>query len=395
MCKDHYTLRREVVHQKTRSLLAAALEFCDYGRSCPASLLLSLLVLAASRVTSLFQACVGTARACCYETARKALCANLPDEFELARRLNVALAGVLPRALVRRRPWLAIDLHLCPYHGQPESDPEELVRDRSKSGTTHFHAYATLYVVRHGQRFTLALMWVKAHERLVNVVKQLLQRAGQLGIRPALVLVDKAFWNVETIRYLQAAGSPFLMPVVERGRKLDDPRGPTSTRQFFGWRTSGFSSYTLRSKGYGRTATVSIAVSRFSEASGRQRTLVYAYWGFTARSTAWIRETYRRRYSIESSYRQLNQSRMRTSSRSPLIRLMRIALSLILRNVWVWLHYEALSTPHRGGRKITLGRMHYQTFLACLITAIENLFGTVDAQLTQRQLPPTLRAITP
>jgi hypothetical protein len=50
------------------------------------------------------------------------------------------------------------------------------------------------------------------------------------------------------------------MPVVIRGRKAYDPRGPSGTRVFAAVKRSGWFKYTMRS-GTGRTATVSICVS--------------------------------------------------------------------------------------------------------------------------------------
>ena len=79
-----------------------------------------------------------------------ALIATLPDFAELQRRLNAALAGNLPRTLRRSPQRMAADLVLIPYHGQPQHDPDEIYRSEAKSGTSHFHAYATLYVIRNG-----------------------------------------------------------------------------------------------------------------------------------------------------------------------------------------------------------------------------------------------------
>ena len=45
---------------------------------------------------------------------------------------------------------MAIDLTLIPYHGQPAFDGKEFFRSEPKSGTTHFHAHATLVVVHRG-----------------------------------------------------------------------------------------------------------------------------------------------------------------------------------------------------------------------------------------------------
>ena len=52
---------------------------------------------------------------------------------------------------------MAIDLTLIPYHGEPFRDLDEVYRGQAKDGTSHFHAYATAYVVREGQRYTVAL----------------------------------------------------------------------------------------------------------------------------------------------------------------------------------------------------------------------------------------------
>ena len=65
----------------------------------------------------------------------------------------------MPSAHVRRQP-LAADLTLLPYHGKPLKDLSEVFRSKAKSGPSHFHAYATLYVLRKGLRFTVALTTV-------------------------------------------------------------------------------------------------------------------------------------------------------------------------------------------------------------------------------------------
>jgi putative transposase len=58
-------------------------------------------------------------------------------------------------------------------------------------------------------------------------------------------------------------------------------------------------------------------------------------------ATDWVRRTYRRRFGIETSYRQMNQGRIRTSTRRPELRLLFVAVALILRNVWVGLRANA------------------------------------------------------
>ena len=123
--------------------------------------------------------------------------------------------------------------------------PTRSTAPQAKSGTSHFHAYATLYVIRRGYRFTVALTAVAGGEPLEEVLKRLLRQAAAVGVRCRLLLLDRGFYSVGVIRYLQAARHPFLMPVICRGRKLDDPRGPSGTNVFLTWEKSGFGTYTL------------------------------------------------------------------------------------------------------------------------------------------------------
>ena len=253
-----YILTSATVHHYATDLLLTHFALTDYGRSCPATTLLTVVFAACARLTSLFAAALGLRRAPSAETVRKALLANLPELQLLERRCNRVLHASLPR-LQRRRQRLAIDLTLLPYHGQPYHDADELYRGQVKSGTTHFHAYATAYLIQRGQRVTVALSYVRQGEDLAEVVKRLLRTASQAGVRPHLLLLDRGFYAVSVLRYLQAARRPFLMPVPLRGRKADHPQGPGGTRVFAYWKRSGFSQHRLTGPG-GRPATVGICV---------------------------------------------------------------------------------------------------------------------------------------
>jgi hypothetical protein len=393
MRPHHRTLNRHQVHRSATRHLQRHVPLGDYKRKVTAPTLWAVLLVAAVDVTSIHAACGRLDGLPAEETIRKALYASLPEFAELQRQLNRALAGRLPRALRRRRQRLAIDLTLIPYHGEPFRDPAEVYRGLAKDGTSHFHAYATAYVVLKGQRFTVALTAVAKGEPLKEVVQRLLEQARSVGIKPRLLLLDRGFYGVDVIRYLQAARQPFLMPVVIRGRKADDPRGPGGTRVFAVMKHSGWFEYTVRG-GTKRTARVSICVSCRNyrgqwKRHGRQA-LVYACWGVAGRSCPWVRETYRSRFGIESSYRQMNQARGRTSTRRPELRLLYAGVALVLRNEWVWLHFEVLSTPRRGGRAIRLERLRLRELLHWLIQVIEEAFGTTGETQTERQLCPEL-----
>jgi hypothetical protein len=305
MRPPHHTLNRRQVHRSATTHLQGHVPLRDYKRKVTAPTLWAVLLTAAAATSSIHAACQRLAGLPAEETIRKALYASLPEFAELQRQLNRALAGRLPKALRRRPQRLAIDLTLIPYHGEPFRDPEEVYRGLAKDGTSHFHAYATAYVVCKGQRFTVALTAVTKGEPLKEVVQRLLKQARSVGVRTRLLLLDRGFYSVEVIRYLQAARYPFRMPVVVRGRKGDHPRGPSGTRVFALMKRGGWFEYTLTS-GAKRTATVSICVACRNyrgkwKQHGRQA-LVYACWGVTGHSCARVRETYRSRFGIESSY---------------------------------------------------------------------------------------------
>jgi hypothetical protein len=382
------TLTAHQVQRYAATVLQDHLKLGDHGPKCRAGLLMTLLLYAAARVTSLSDACKSLRRAPSDEAARLALIATLPDFAALQRRLNAALAGHLPRALRRSPQRLAGDLVLIPYHGQPRHDPDEIYRSAAKDGTSHFHAYATLYIVRNGYRFTVALTAVSRGEPLEAVLKRLLHQAARVGVRCRLLLLDRGFYSVGVIRYLQAARHPFVMPVICRGRKLDDPRGPSGTNVFLTWQSSGFGTYTLHDARK-RPATVSICVKcRYYRGQWRRRgkqRLIYAFWGLEPSSFDWVRETYRQRFGIEASYRQMHQARIRTSTRDPALRLLYVGVALILRNVWVWLHRSVLAAPRRGSRAIRLELLRFRRMLSWLTHVVEQTLGVRDSVTIELQ----------
>src|SRR3954470_18286525 len=217
MRRPQYTITSRAIHDHAVALCQKHLRLKDHGPKCTALTLLALLFYAAARLASLAAACGSLSQAPSDTAARTALLATLPAIHELQRRLNRALQGDLPRALRRRRQPLAIDLTLIPYHGQPQRRLDEVYRGQAKSGTTHFHAYATAYVIRKGLRFTVALTAVKQSEPLAEVIQRLLAQAAKAAVRPRYLLLDRGFCSVDVIRYLQSSRRPFLMPVPRRG----------------------------------------------------------------------------------------------------------------------------------------------------------------------------------
>src|SRR5262245_57521924 len=382
MRQSHYTLTPAAVRAHTQLLCQKHLRLADHGPKCTAGILWAVLLYAASRTSSLAAACASLRDAPSDSACHDALLATLPELAELQRRVNRALQGDLPRCLRRRRQPLAIDLHLVPCHGQPLRDEKEVYRGAAHDGTSHFHAYATCYVIRKGLRFTLALTAVQRGEPLPGVIQRLLAQAAKAGVRPRYLLLDRGFCSVAVIRSLQAGRRPFLMPLPLRGRALGRPKGPSGSRAFAAWKRSGWSRYTL-TDAQGRKATVAVCVQcrslRGERGKRGRQALVYAYGGgLTPGPYQWVKEAYRTRFAIETTYRQLQQARIRTSTRDPLLRFLYVAVALLLRNVWVWLHWQVLAERRRGGRRVDTNRLTFRTLLLWLQHWAEQCLGVCD-----------------
>ena len=76
-----------------------------------------------------------------------------------------------------------------------------------------------------------------------------------------------------------------------------------------------------------------------------------------------IHELYRRRFGIESGYRQMHQVRARTASRNPALRLLFVGLALLILNVDIALRQVWLTVRHFGSRTrrtwLTLQRLSF------------------------------------
>ena len=387
MHPSHYTLTPAAIRAHAQTLCQKHLRLADHGPKCTAGMLWAVLFYAACRISSIAAACKALLRAPSDTAVHDALLATLPETHQLQRRVNRALQGDLPKALRGRRQPLAIDLHLVPYHGLPLLDEREVYRSQAKDGTSHFHAYATAYVIRKGLRFTVALTWVQRGEPLQEVIRRLLAQAARASVRPRYLLLDRGFCSVAVIRYLQAARHAFLMPLPRRGRGLDHPKGPSGSRVYGAYKRSGWSSYTL-TDAKGNKARVNVCVRcrnlRGERGQHGRQALVYAYGGgLQPGSYQWVKETYRSRFAIETTYRQLQQARIRTCTRDPLLRLLYVAVALILRNVWVWLHWQVLAERRRRSRRVDTNRLPFRTMLLWLQHWAEACLGVRDEIQTE------------
>jgi hypothetical protein len=336
---------------------------------------LNVVLRAAARSISISAACRDLARAPSDQAMITALDDGLPKTLPaLERRLNEALTGPLPRRFSRRRWHVAIDWHLTPYYGQPFRSKNELYYGKPHQGTKQFHAYAAACLIDHGERYTVALSYVRRHESTVVVLRRLLARMRELGLNIKHVLVDRAFFNVAVVDFLQQEKLPFVMPVVFRGRR-PKPGKPLTGLHAIKRRKAGWHAHTMKNKK--REVTVPVCVGYRTHKNRKdgkrvQQKLLFAAWRVKGSPTE-IRELYRKRFGIETSFRQLRQARIATCTRQPRLRLLFIAVALILRNLWVWIHHALLAEGDRNNRTLHLERLRFKRMLDWIIHEVTRL----------------------
>jgi hypothetical protein len=183
------------------------------------------------------------------------------------------------------------------------------------------------------------------------------------------------------------------MPVICHGRKANHPKGPSGSNLFKLMKKSGWFTHTLEDAKK-KKATVSICVkrTRWKDRHGQKKwdTWVYAYWGITPKRPDWVKTTYRKRFGIETSYRQMNQCRIRTTTKKFNVRFFYVAIGLLLRNLWVWLHHVVLSSPRRGCRRYNWDLLRVKRMLLWLEQVAADLYGLVLTIATERNIPQSV-----
>jgi putative transposase len=139
------------------------------------------------------------------------------DLTTLEENLNTAIQSRLPDGIRQGKQKIAIDFNLIPYYGEPS--PAEIpfiYRSKAKNGTCSFYAYATVYVIKKNKRATLAIKAIRQQDTKVAVLTYLLALIEPLHLKIERLYLDREFFCVPVIRWLQALDIPFEMPAIIR-----------------------------------------------------------------------------------------------------------------------------------------------------------------------------------
>jgi hypothetical protein len=261
------------------------------------------------------------------------------------------------RALIPRPPakgfTVAIDTHWVGYYGRRGT--RGTVHGQRKGGTHRFFVYATAVVVEKGRRYTLAVTAAESG-RPLDALTPLLDQIAASGIRVRRILLDKGFFAAAVFRLLEDRRLNYVVAVPHR-------RGHWKNL-WAGDADHATPTITSRPQAAAPVAVrLRLTRARWRNRDGSVSEQVYAYRGLRPHGdlAAACRRLYKTRFGIESSYRQLNQAKARTTSNDRSWRLLLIGLALLFRQVWVFLGHAL--TPRRGAAwppETALERLRHQ-----------------------------------
>jgi hypothetical protein len=376
IAKSTRTIRSEQVLKAFMQVVRRNLPLALKNTRITSDDILYVLAYANTHRLSIESACQELQEAPSGNRLREVLAAALPERVSVQRALNRMFhQQVHPSLWKCKRDFnIAIDLTLIPYHGQPYEDQKEIVRRMPKSGTTHFHGYATVSIVRDDRRYVVALRFIEYGEEMAEIVRWLIKRLKSLKFRIRRVFLDKGFCSKPVFKVLDQHKLSYVTPIPVRGKS-------GGVRSLFQGK-SRKTTYTFHSPKHGEYTVQAVIVKRYSKGRyGRHKSkwFAYAVTGLPAGILpAQVFELYRQRFGIESSYRQMNQVRARTSTRNPVIRLLLVGLAFVLFNLYIALRQNlasALKQPLQLPKRFWLSLRR----LALLLSrAIERLWGTTE-----------------
>jgi len=204
------------------------------------------------------------------------------------------------------------------------------------------------------------------------------------------LLLDKGFFSVEVISALKRAGVGFIIPAMVRGRKPKGRKKATGLRALRR-KNHGYYRHTLTRKVQGKQHSSRVTICVASKGYTHEKTdkrgrnkLLFVVWKVRLAPRE-IREMYRTRFGIETSYRQMNEARIKTCTRDPRLRLLFVGIALVLRNVWVWLHFKLAKGKWNDPPKLFLELLRFGEMLLWIAQVVGRLLGADQHQGIDRE----------
>ena len=245
-----------------------------------------------------------------------------------------------------------------------------------KNGTNKFEAYATVQVVAERVNAVLDCVRVTRGSSDVDFVRKFVRTLRDYKIRARLVLLDREFYSVDVMNALSASGNRYLMPAVKnRGIK-------TAIMEHHHGLRGAVSRHVMKN-GAGRYERFVLIIRPAAKPGGgnkkKAREITDGYIVFATNlplgraqlGILVLPEVYRRRWGIETGYRQIEEVRPWTTSRDAKFRMILFFASPFMYNMWAAEHARKGADP----MEMTLKALAYSTVLVAICNVAERPSG--------------------
>jgi len=216
-----------------------------------------------------------------------------------------------------------LDIH---YHGFPHADEGELCHTIPRDGPSQCHRYLAGFVLSRAKPLIVAVTAVRGDEPKSDAVERLLDHVAALPFDVAGLLADRGFYDGTSIERLDAV-APVALPVIRRGKQMAE-KLETSISYWTEYVMYEGSERELR-------FPLAVCVSYQQGNRGKHGLLVRAYTAcdLADRTPKEVEALYQKRSAIETAFRTMREARARTTTTDPVVRLLFVLVSFLLRNL--------------------------------------------------------------
>ncbi len=252
---------------------------------------------------------------------------------------SIRAAGRFPK-----RPVVAIDKHLIPRYDKKWEN--KLVRSKRKGGTNVFETYITAQCVNAGSRLNLAVLNMTQHSLNAVFVRKIIEQVRHAGVNPRLFLLDREFYSTDVIRTLDSTGVRYLIPCINTGpiKKALAHHASTGSKKVSKMSISNPDK--ISASYYG----IIVPRKRISKKKKEKKDLKpEEKFIMFATNAPWLDvEKYAMRWGIETGYRMIENTRIKTSSAGVAPRTIYFAYALLMYNMWVCANVELAQSRWDG-----------------------------------------------
>lgn len=211
--------------------------------------------------------------------------------------------------LLNRPVPIAFDWHDQLFYGDKESEMVHGIR--SKNGSSYAYQYLTASILLDGRRLTVVLTPIKSREHMLAYIEDALNKIGNMGMRVKHLLFDAGFTSLALPRYLEEHGYTYAMrfssnTITKRIGLKDGEEAPYPCDYPF----------------------------RIVRADDRKAGKSYIFATNMACRPKTVLRRYKKRWGIETSYREHNVFLAKTTSKDYTVRLLYYAVAICIYNAW-------------------------------------------------------------